>query len=267
MTEYLLNRMCDTALPPPDMGTARRVASARKRYPALTPYATPRAIADRLARDDFESDERRAMVRAIVELYRTKPCALWCDLVIRSFQYLLLGIRAEVHLGRLQADDVDQQMIDLFLRLVRAYDLDKVGHFLAHAIGRDLRRDLFRALQRERRELDWIDCPAAFGEQVKHYYNDDDRLEARAIWSSVTRDRDPVPLAEHLLLVHDEGLRAHILETTPGTQEEREREYYRVKKAVGRFAQHAREIIDADPDKAPTAHVRQYLEKRHGITT
>ena len=261
MAEFLIRTLCNGAPPRATASNALRLFRARQTHPALAPYATPADVAARLKENDHDDIGRRSILRALVELYRTDPCDLWATLIVRAYEDLLLGIRAEVRLGLLQHDDIDQQIIMLLLRLIRDYDLDRVGECLAYTLGRDLRRDLHRALRAERREVRWLESDHSCGDESDALAGQE-RMEARVLWSSITEGQDPAQIGEHLLLCGDESFHAHIVEVTPGTDEEREREYQRSRRALVRWTQRAREIIDADPDQEPTARIRSYLDAR-----
>lgn len=262
MAEFLIRTLCNAPPPRATASNALRLFRARQTHPVLAPYATPAAIAARLKENDHDDIGRRSILRALVELYRADPCDLWASLIVRAYEDLLLGIRAEVRLGLLQHDDIDQQIVMLLLRLIRDYDLDRVGDCLAYTLGRDLRRDLYRALHAERREVRWLVPELVTPDDESDRLAGQERMEARALLSSITEGHDPAQIGEHLLLCGDESFHAHIVEVTPGTDEEREREYQRARRALVRWTQRAREIIDADPDQEPTARIRSYLEAR-----
>lgn len=263
--EFLINRLADA---PPRRSMpwdACRFALARDQYAAIAPFANPAALSARLAVDDVETRERFALSRALVALYQDDACPLWSELVLRNYARLITGVRAKVHLGRLQHHDVDQMVMLTFLDLVRKVDLAATGEYVSRALARDLRRDLHRALKYERRELDCIEEHRGAAMGAKGWTVDTAHVEAGAIWASLARGHDAARLAEHILLATDSGLRSHIYETVPGSDEDRERVYQQQKRAVTRFAQHARESVDADLARTPTARVRKYLEKRHGL--
>jgi hypothetical protein len=260
MSDFLIRRL--TAAPARRQGPwdASRFALARVEHADLAPFATPAALAARLAVDDVRTHARFAIGHALVWLYQQDPCPLWSELLLRSYARLIVGVRAEVHLGRLQHHDVDQLVMTTFLDLSAKLDVAKAGAYVTHALGRDLRRDLFRALRRERRALEGdgqktpLHLPRA---------TDMEDLEARMTWASLSRAYEAPPV-EHILLAHEGSLRTYLHETAPGSMEARERLYQRQLKAIRRFARRARADADAAPATRPAARGRADLARRRG---
>ena len=246
MTAFLISALQSAPLPRSSPWDACRFALARAEQVAVAPFAHPRALAARLQVDDVESAERYALARTLVALYQGEPCPLWAELLLRSYVQMIAGVRAQVHLGRLNHGDVDQLVMLKFLELARRIDLRVTGEYVTHALARDLRRDVFRALDRERRELGWLKDQRSITVAEPAQFVDTAHIEACAVWSSITRGRDAKALAEHLVLARDGSLRAHIYETAPGSPTERRRAYQRAKDSLARFVKEAKDSLARD---------------------
>jgi len=91
---------------------------ARLRHPILLPYESPKALAHALRGRSLRLETRARLVVALVSEDRTLSSRLWASLLLTAFERSLCRLR--FRLGRPANEDIDQHLLEAFVRATRS---------------------------------------------------------------------------------------------------------------------------------------------------
>jgi hypothetical protein len=123
---------------------------ARSREPALVPHGTILSALAALA-DDSERHyaERDAVTRALLAEHQRSPRAFWHAALLLAYAPMLMRLRGRLIGATFTADDLDQLVLESFLRVVSRFPLERRPTRVAMHLRQDTQRAVFRSLCRE----------------------------------------------------------------------------------------------------------------------
>jgi hypothetical protein len=103
-------------------GYVKRFKEAKRRYPALSPYASPREVITALASDARRRlPERELIVWSLVSEQRRRPHPVWAAILAAAFAPMLRLLRARLRPDQLNADELNQLVLTTFLFVVTEF--------------------------------------------------------------------------------------------------------------------------------------------------